>query len=186
MDGYRLVQRERFWYQVEKLKQLTKIEKPTFAFAHFLIPHPPYVFDADGGSVSILKERSRTEEVNYLNQLRYTNKVIRELVDSLLNSPGKKPIIVIQSDEGPYPPNYDHRKVQDLSSQRLRQKFAILNALYLPDLPERPDNGLYPDMSPVNSFRLVLNLYFGTDFSLLPDKEYTKDGVDITDRVNQR
>ncbi|HEX9666169.1 MAG TPA: sulfatase-like hydrolase/transferase [Thermodesulfobacteriota bacterium] len=183
VDGYRLVHRERVLYQLEKLQQLPKIDGPTFAFAHFLIPHPPYVFEADGKSVSIFEERSRTEEVNYLNQLKYTNKVIMDLVDILLNSSARKPIIIIQADEGPYPENYDYKNILELSSEALKQKFGILNALYLPDIS---NTALYADMSPVNTFRLVLNLYFGTDFSILPDKEYTLNDLDITDKVRQR
>ena len=183
VDGYRLVHRERVLYQLEKLKHLPKIDGPTFAFAHFLIPHPPYVFEADGNSVSMFEERSRTEKVNYLNQLKYTNKVIMELVDILLKSSPIKPIIIIQADEGPYPENYNHKNLLELSSEALRQKFGILNALYLPDVA---DTVLYADMSPVNTFRLVLNLYFGTDFGLLPDREYTLNNLDITDKVRQR
>ncbi len=183
VDGYRLVHRERVLYQLAKLQELPKIGGPTFAFAHFLIPHPPYVFEANGKSVSIFEERSRTEEVNYLSQLKYTNKVIMELVDTLLNSSAKKPIIIIQSDEGPYPPGYNHKNILELSSEALRQKFAILNALYLPDMPEAV---LYEDMSPVNTFRVVLNFYFGTNFRILPDKEYTENDLDITNKVHQR
>jgi Sulfatase len=181
--GYRLVHRERVFYQLEKLKQLPRINGPTFAFTHFLIPHPPYVFEADGKSVSIFEERSRTEVVNYVNQLKYTNKVIMELVDILLNSSTVKPIIIIQADEGPYPKNYNHKNLLELSNEALKQKFGILNALYLPDMPK---TALYADMSPVNTFRIVLDHYFGTDFRLLPDKEYTLNDLDITDKVHQR
>ena len=51
----------------------------------------------------------------------------------------------------------------------LREKTGILNAYYLPDLDNNP---LYPSITPVNSFRLVFNLYFGTDLELLPDRIY--------------
>lgn len=183
VNGYRLVHRERVLYQLGKLQQLPKIDGPTFAFAHFLVPHPPYVFEADGKSVSFFEEGSRTEEANYLNQLKYTNKVVMELVDILLNSSAIKPIIIIQADEGPYPKNYDYKNISELSSEELKQKFAILNALYLPEIQNPP---LYADMSPVNTFRLVLNLYFGTDFRILADKEYTLNDLDITDKVRQR
>lgn len=183
VNGYRLVHRERVLYQLETLKQLSRKDKPTFAFAHFLIPHPPYVFEADGKTVSIFEERSRTEEVNYVNQLKYTNKVIMKLVDVLLNSSTLKPIIIIQADEGPYPKNYNHKNLLELSGEALKQKFGILNALYLPEIL---NTALYEDMSPVNTFRIVLDHYFGADFRLLPDREYTLSHQDITDKVHQR
>ncbi len=45
----------------------------------------------------------------------------------------------------------------DLSIADLKQKFGILNAFYLPDV----DNDiLYPTITPVNTFRVVFNLYF--------------------------
>lgn len=46
---------------------------------------------------------------------------------------------------------------------------AILNALYLPGV-ERPQ--IPADMTPVNSFRLVLRVYFGIDLPALPDRSY--------------
>jgi hypothetical protein len=50
----------------------------------------------------------------------------------------------------------------------LRERMGILNAYYAP-LAER---ALYPSITPVNSFRVVLNQYFGFDLPLLPDRSY--------------
>ena len=46
---------------------------------------------------------------------------------------------------------------------------AILNAYYLPG---NGGNSLYPAISPVNTFRVVFNAYFGGRFPLLPDTSY--------------
>ena len=46
---------------------------------------------------------------------------------------------------------------------------AILNAYYVDNEVE---NQLYPSISPVNSFRLISNHYFGTNFPLLEDISY--------------
>ena len=51
----------------------------------------------------------------------------------------------------------------------LRKKTGILNAYYLPDVDK---SVLYPSITPVNSFRVIFNLYFNTDFELLPDEIY--------------
>ena len=45
----------------------------------------------------------------------------------------------------------------------------IFNAYYLPSVDK---SKLYPTISPVNSFRLVFNEYFGGNYDLLPDKSY--------------
>jgi hypothetical protein len=46
---------------------------------------------------------------------------------------------------------------------------GILNAYYLPGTGQA---GLYPSITPVNSFRVVFNAYFGTDLPILPDRSY--------------
>ena len=51
----------------------------------------------------------------------------------------------------------------------LKERLAILNAYYLPGVDSLP---LYPAITPVNSFRVVFNEYFGTAFDLLPDKMF--------------
>jgi hypothetical protein len=42
---------------------------------------------------------------------------------------------------------------------------TILNAYYLPGEESR----LYPTITPVNTFRIILDAYFGQDYPLLPD-----------------
>ena len=51
----------------------------------------------------------------------------------------------------------------------LQDRMRILNAYYLPDGGEEV---LYPSISPVNTFRLILNYYFGTSYPLLDDTAY--------------
>ena len=48
---------------------------------------------------------------------------------------------------------------------QLLQKTGILNAYYLPGADPRV---FYPTISPVNSFRVVFNTYFGASLPLLP------------------
>ncbi len=54
--------------------------------------------------------------------------------------------------------------------EELRQKFGILNAIYFPD---RGYNDLYEDLTPINTFRIIFNRYFGQNFPLLPDTSYS-------------
>jgi len=50
--------------------------------------------------------------------------------------------------------------------------FPILNAYYF---PEEGDKLLYDSITPVNTFRILFNYYFGQDFILLDDINYTPD-----------
>jgi len=54
--------------------------------------------------------------------------------------------------------------------EELIQKMAILNAYYVPYLDIK--DKLYPTITPVNSFRLILSELFAADLPLLPDKQY--------------
>ena len=56
-----------------------------------------------------------------------------------------------------------------MSKSELRQKMGILNAFYLPNVSK---DGLHSSVTPVNTFRLIFNLYFDTKLPLLPDETY--------------
>ena len=49
---------------------------------------------------------------------------------------------------------------------------AILNAYYLPDGGERV---LYEGITPVNSFRMIFDQYFGASYDKLEDASYFSD-----------
>jgi len=70
----------------------------------------------------------------------------------------------------------------------LRERFAILNAYYLPGL-ER--SVVYDSITPVNTFRIILREYFGQKLELLEDSSffssitYPFNLIDVTDGVRQ-
>ena len=68
----------------------------------------------------------------------------------------------------------------------LLERMAILNAYYFPD---QRYEALYPDITPVNSFRVLLSAYFQASLPPLHDKAYFSswdhplDLVDVTNDV---
>jgi hypothetical protein len=188
--------RERYYraatFQWEALDRLVDAPGPKYVFCHFLLPHPPYVFAADGSFMS--EDDSRDVAHNYARQLEYTDARIEALVKRLLALPeAQRPIIVLQADEGPYPARYNADTTTfdwaGASDAELAMKYGILDALYLPGVA---DPGLYPSITPVNSFRLILSAYFGTDTPPLPDRIFTSkskhrpyDLTDVTDRLRR-
>jgi hypothetical protein len=54
-------------------------------------------------------------------------------------------------------------------SSCILESTAILNAIYAPDIDPA---ALYPTITPVNTFRVLLNETFGTDLDLLEDRTY--------------
>ena len=181
--------------KLEMLKQISTRPETTYTFAHILLPHEPFVFDADGRCLSDKETGKRKWRDNFLAQLRYANKRILELVDELIASSDVAPIIVIQADEGPYPARAVAAEgrgeafpwLSGASDAEWRQKMGILNALYLPGAKPK---ALHPRISPVNSFRVVFNNYFGASYDILPDRSFTYrdldhayDFVEVTEKI---
>jgi hypothetical protein len=178
-------------YAFDKLSEITSIKGPKFVFAHILLPHQPYVFNSDGTYLPAAEADKRTTEVNYVNQLLYTNSRVEAFINELIASSTTPPIIILQADEGPFPvgtgiddPSFDWRIAP---AKLLQEKMGILNAYYLPG---KEENTLYPAITPVNSFRLIFNLYFKANMPLLPDRSYSYVGnrpydfVDVTNKVS--
>jgi hypothetical protein len=193
-DGtsFQLQEYRRARFQFDTLKRISNDPSPTFAFVHLTLPHPPYVFDADGSFVPPEEDAERSGEAAYLAQLAYTNHAIEDAVQELLAGPAESdPIVVLQSDEGPHPLRLlldeDAFVWPDATDAELGEKLRILNAYYLPGLD---DAGLYPTISPVNTFRLILSDYFDADLPLLPDRTYVFESdehpyrfTDVTERL---
>ncbi len=168
-------------YKFNQLRKISQEEGPKFVFAHVILPHEPYVFGKNCEPKNEkIKLGTEKEKKAYLNQLVCTNKKIISFVEEVTKNSDPQPIIILQSDEGPFTEefeggvggNIDWRK---LSPAALRDHLQILNA-YL--LPESTKNILYPSITPVNSFRIIFNEYFNTNLKLLPDKNYIIQDID--------
>lgn len=180
-------------YTFDQLYEIAHMSEPTFTFAHMILPHSPFVFSADdappnpGGTPvdglfmgDFTDLYNDTEEVAvYLDQLNYANRAVTALVDEIIAESDQPPVIIIQSDHGywvsPFPESWAVDEVYDYI-------FPILNAYYLPD--DAMDE-LYPSISPVNTFRLVLDYYLGTDFGLIEDRHYMPSEVPDSGSSNE-
>lgn len=170
--------RERYYnLTLDQFKQLAasaKIAGPKFVFAHTFISHDPHVFEPDGSYMSFAKSKSLSFKQSYINQIVATNKILKDLIETLQKDSRLQPVIIIQADEGPYPEriwnsNPQTFKWKKATEDEFKEKFGILNAYYLPG---KEMTGLYSSITPVNSFRLIFNLYFGENLPLLQDKVY--------------
>ena len=154
--------RDRFKSIFNSMDAIAKMPEPTFSYIHVMSPHPPFVFDPQGNPTNPAdfwnKQRIYPSDLytkGYKNQLTYLNKNILKAVDTILADSKTPPIIIFQGDHGPWlQPNPEH--------------FWIFNAYYLPSHNDR----LYSTISPVNTFRLVFNTYFGGKYDMLKDTTY--------------
>jgi hypothetical protein len=149
--------RSRILSLLNHLKRLPSEEGDLFVFAHFVIPHPPYRFGANG---EWLDGPPADFPTAYINKVIFINHEILQVIDTILAKSETPPVIIIQGDHGPPP---------EISSSSA-QKMPILNAYYLPGVDI--EKVLYSSISPVNSLRVVLNSYFGQNLPLLEDISY--------------
>lgn len=184
-------------YQLDQLERLAETPGRNFVFAHLLLPHPPYAFNADGSRVTPEQRASRTEDEQYLEQLRYANARILSLMDRLhAGASDTWPIIVLAADEGPFPPRYAEDEAGfawlEATPEELLRKFSILTAISLPDVDDAALDaaGFTDTVTPVNLFRVVFNAAFDADLPILPgrnwvfvDQRHLYDLVEVTERV---
>ena len=173
--GYQ-AHRERIAYGIEALGSVPSLPGPKFVMAHILVPHPPFVFDEHGnaapekypftlldGSAFLGSDEEYIQ--GYRAQITYVDRVMEQAIATILRESAEPPIILVLGDHGP------GSRLDWESAERtdLTERSAILNAYYLPGVSHE---ALYPSISPVNSFRLIFDLYFGAQLGLLPDKSY--------------
>jgi hypothetical protein len=156
------LRRLRVFSLLENIKKLSHRDGNLFVFAHLVVPHLPYTFGPNGEVPAFEGKDATYEEIAaaYVDQVKFVNKQTLDVIDALIQNSESSPVIIVQGDHGPLP---------DLT-ENPSERLPILNAYYLPGV--EMDKTLYPSISPVNSFRVVLNSYFGQDLPLLEDLSY--------------
>jgi len=168
-------------YRLHRINRQKNQPQPLFVFGHFLLPHPPYVFSPECDPYTLSTSSQQVYEDGYLNEIQCANVVMRSLISEIQSVSDRPAVIIFQSDEGPYLPleyfNGDGESVPENSESYLIHG-AILNAVFLPqrENPTKPADysslGFNPNLSPINTIRIVLNYYFGTNLPILSDKTY--------------
>jgi hypothetical protein len=182
-------------FALDVLDRLPRESGPKFVMAHVLLPHPPYVFDRDGRYIAPAEAATLTEREGWERQLDYTNSRLQSFLEGLLALPeDKRPIIILQADEGPWPDPYGRDKVgfnwATASANQLEMKFGIMNAWYVPGGTDKLE--LKQDQTAINTFPILFDRYFGLDYPLLPDRSFASTwgrpyrSIEITDRLNRR
>ena len=150
---------DRVKYVFDQLQRSVELPGPKFVFAHIVSPHPPFVFDLNGDFRDVGTDGSTPSEADYIDgyrdQVIYLNDQVEIVLGTIVEKSEVSPIIVLQGDHGP-----GHGSSTD--------RMSILNAIRLP----AGDEPISDSISPVNTFRLVLNSLFGTDMLLLPDESF--------------
>ncbi len=145
-----------YQFDLEKIKELPKLKERKFVYAHLLFTHQPFVFNPDGS----MRESFVDSPEAYIDQIRFSNEQLIQIVKNLISKSDPDPVIIIQGDHSIVYQGEDRVK--------------ILNAYYLPDGGK---DLVYPTITPVNTFRLIFNYYLGANLPMLPDHSYYRQSL---------
>lgn len=130
--------------------------RPVFTYAHFFMPHAPYLKDSTGNDVSLkyLMEGHppATRKALYLEYLKYSNTALIDMVGKIIKGDPES-VIIIMSDHG--------LRDGDSTHMQFNNQFSIR-------IPGA-DYANWPDtVDAVNMFRILLNTQFGQKLDYLP------------------
>lgn len=154
------------------------LDRPRFLFVHVPSPHSPIVFGPNGEPIPANNLDNFYDDTavgigltreafgrRYVGQVQFINGRVLEVVDAILASTSKPPVILVMSDHGSASgldwgdlPNSDF-------DERTANLFAALTPGHLGVFPE--------DVTLVNTFPLLLEAYFGLAVPRQPDTIYS-------------
>ncbi len=146
---------------IKRVKSIaaTPAKQPRYVYAHLMLPHYPYYFDKNG-RLHLDRENPKhwSNQEHYLEQLIYTNQLIQEMIDDILENSQTAPVIIVHGDHG-------FRFLEGEAKDEAG--YSVLAAFHF---PSQQYEALSDSISPVNFYRALLNVEFGTSFELLEDK----------------
>lgn len=176
--------RERVLYALTELDSVARLPGRKFVLVHVVAPHPPFVFDDQGAMVfhtepytmgdgDDFKAGSEEYVARYTEQARYISELGLGAIDDILENSSEPPVVVVQGDHGPGA----YLTWGSVDESDVRERMGILNAYFFHD---GDYSMLYPGISPVNSFRVILDRHFGTSLGTLPDDHFFSSGFDYS------
>jgi hypothetical protein len=141
-------------YILSELEEIPEIPGPKFIFAHIMVPHPPYIFSPDGSYLG-----NNHPNAGYGSSVEFIDSRLPFILQAIIEKSDPPPIIVVMGDHGP--------AVGKTITKEMHM--ATLNA-YL--VNEGAKAQLYPTLTPINAFRIILNAHYGSTYPLLEDVSY--------------
>ena len=161
--------RDRILCTFDKISDIHhEIDSPVFVFSHIMLPHGPYYWGSNGEYITPDKatlEGFRKDKEGFTDQLQFTNKKVKEMIDKILTESDIPPVIVIVSDHG----TGFYEDTDNITKEYVKERMSAVQFIYLPG--EGKDL-LYDGMTTVNTLRVVFNSYLGENFEYLEDRSY--------------
>ncbi len=136
----------------------SKSDAPKFVYAHLMLPHEPFYLKEDGSLVddSALLFNTLDQRAAYIGQVKYSNRLLQQIIELSGQSTNRNRVIIIEGDHG----------YRFYDQHNLDKEFPNLNTYYFSD---HDYSMLYKSISPVNTFRVILNKYFCHQLPMLAD-----------------
>ncbi len=150
---------------IRRASEIAGLPGPKFVLIHCLLTHPPMIFDSEGNHLPLTRQLLSAPYIRktYVDQLKFTEKKLKELIDVLCSSAGGKSIVILQSDHGSACTDWHQQREFTLERMRILNTYRV---------PERMQLQLTQTITPVNSFRLLLRELFGADLPPLKDESF--------------
>ena len=165
--------RERITHALTHLSDFASEDGRYYLFAHIYLPHIPFLYGPNGEELHYhenlnlywydVEPEDYIEYYNY--QIDYLNNAILKTIDSIISNTTKPVVIILQSDHGDEK-FLDRERPTTLG---VSVRSSILNAIYFSD---QDYEGLYSTMTPVNTFRVIFNHWFETNYPMIDDNVY--------------
>jgi hypothetical protein len=159
----------------EGLHRVPDDPAPTFTFAHVLLPHVPYLVDERCHPLEHMipdnmEADTPEQREDYIGQVRCVDRLVLDLVNTLLQRSSTPPVILIVGDHGPRFADvgfYGHP--EKVSRAFLRERFGAFGAFYL---PAGGNSAFKEPVTLVNVLGNVLRYYFNADIPANANEMY--------------
>lgn len=139
---------------LSELEKMPEMPGPKFVYAHIMVPHSPFIFAPDG-----TYSYTTNPTDGYRSNVAFIDNQLPPILQTIIEKSEPSPIIVVMGDHGP--------ATRRTITKEMRM--ATLNSYLVNDAAKAQ---LYPSITPVNAFRIILNSHYGGDFPLLEDVSY--------------
>ena len=174
-DAAMVPMEQHFRRSFEQLHQVPSDPRPTFAFAHFLLPHVPYLLDENCRPLKHvisddMEADTPEQRADYIGQVRCADRQVLALVTVLLERSSPAPVIIVVGDHGSRFADVDfYAHPERVSRAFIQERFGAFGAFYL---PEGGDGEFREPVTLVNVLGNVLRYYFHADLPPTSDSMY--------------
>ena len=140
----------------------TRTNSPRFVYTHLNMPHYPYTHNKNGElrSVDTILAGNHNDKHLYIDYLLYSNKLLLEIIDHILENNSSPAAIMLLSDHG-------FREFNQPADSMYN--YNTINHIYLPD---RDYTDFKDGQTHVNHFRVFFNKQFNMNLPMLKDTTY--------------